>query len=322
MLFILTLGRRLFTLGANRILKMIVLASLTFQSAMAENVQTPTLFNKLQSFFSAKHDDKFIPVRFDDCGIPLIDAEIEGNACSLMLDLGSYAQISLNKAILNKVHKKSYGVAKFTDVRGEYYESQRYLVSAVKVKDHVFSEVIVSEENNDFVKNTEIWTPSEGPPSKNGGTIGRALLKRKNVFLDFPRSRIALTESTNSPKDFGFSIENMIKVPFEITSLGIILSVQTDLGEKRFLLDSGFTRSVIKASQYEDRVCQEDDNGYKYFMTKRFTIANKDFGDFQLHLLDMGPEVNKLDGVLGMSFLRHHSIYIDFRKKVLFIGDL
>lgn len=301
---------------------MIALACLISQDAVAEHVQTLSLFNKLSGLFSDKHDCKFIPVRFDDCDIPLIDAEIEGNRCSLMLDLGSYSQLSLSTVLLNKVHKKSYGVSKFKDVRGNYYESQRYLIPEVKLRNHVFSEIIASEENDDFVKNTEIWTPSEGPPSSsNQGTIGRAFLKRKNVFLDFPHSRMALIERTDSPKNFGFSVENMVMVPFELASLGIILNIDTDLGEKRFLLDSGFTRSVIKTSEYQDRECQKDEKGDAYFISQQFVIEGKEFGNFKLYLLDMAPEMDKVDGVLGMSFMRHHAVYIDFREKTLYIGD-
>ena len=285
-----------------------------------ESTQPSAFLNKLHSLFSPAQNAQFIPVTFDDCDIPLVETKIEGKSYPLMLDLGSYSQMKLKGKILKRVNKRPYGLAKFGDVRGNHYESQKYLIPEVKIGNHLFAEVIAVEENSEFVRNTENWDPSEDPPAESNGAIGRSLLKRKNIFLDFPHSRIAFVEDANLPQGLSSSIEDMLAVPFKMTTCGVVLRVKTDLGEKRFLLDSGFTKSVIRPPQCQDWECQQDEYGDKYFNNLQFLIGGKDFGSFPLYLLDITPEI-EVDGILGMSFLRHHAVYIDFRNRVIYFEN-
>ena len=113
----------------------------------------------------------------------------------------------------------------------------------------------------------------------------------------------------------------MLRVPFEMTSLGITLDIQTAQGEKKFLVDTGATITAIRSSQRYLEESQQDFRELKYLTTSQFIIGGKDFGPMALYLLDITPEMKEIDGILGMTFLNDHIVYIDFRKKMLYLSD-
>jgi hypothetical protein len=283
--------------------------------------QFDILFRSLFSRFFFSQGNRFIPMKFDVSDVPLIEIEIEGSIYPVMLDLGSYTQVSLEQEILKKISKKPLGIAQFGDIKGNNYESQKYLIPEIKIGNSIFSEVIVKEENDDFKKNCVLWDYSDAIPLKRRGVIGRSLLKRQNILLDFPHSGMLFVENIDSLKDVGFSIQDMLAVPFTMTSLGIILNIETDIGTKQFLLDSGFTISVIRASQCKNISFQKDRRGCDYFSTSQFIIEGNNFANMPLHLLDLPADMNEIDGILGMNFMRHHAIYFDFRNRILYIGE-
>jgi len=293
---------------------------ITAEAQSFSGTQSPIFFQKLSELFSSSlpaHENIFLPIVYDEDDLPLIEVKIEDNVYSLLIDLGSYAQISLDEEILEKINKKPYGIAKFEDFQGSRYKSEKYLIPEIRIGNTIFAEVIAKGENKDFKKKIVLWESPDHSPSKLGGKVGRNLLKRKNIFLDFLNSRMAFVEKVDSLKSLNFP-DNFLAIPFEITSLGITLKIKTDIGEKKFILDSGSTLSAIRASQYRNLACQKGENGLNYFTSSQFIIGNRSFDEIRLHLLDIAA-VEQVDGVLGMDFMRHHAFYIDFRKKTLHI---
>ena len=216
----------------------------------------------------------------------MIEMEIEGEAYPLIVDLGYFAQMTLDDEILQKVNKKPYGISQFKDFKNNHYESKNHLVPEIKIGNFSFIEVVVEEQNEAFEKNIVI-RKSTKKPSKRRGTIGRALLKRKNILLDFPHSRLALIDNDNH--QIGYPIENMLKVPFEMTFSGVVLNIETDLGEKKFLVDTGTTGIVIRSSLCNAEECQKDFDELNYFTSSQFVIGGKNFGEMPLYLLDIRP---------------------------------
>lgn len=294
---------------------------ITAEERNSNGEQESTFFQKLSELFSSvpsTRENIFFPIVFDDDDLPFIEMEIEGNVYPLLIDLGSYAQMSVDREVLEKINKNAYGIAKFEDFQGNRYESRKYLIPEIKIGNTIFAEVITKEENKDFKKKIILWESPDCPPSKIGGKVGRALLKRKNILLDFPNSRMAFFEKAESFKSSNFP-DNFLATPFEITSLGITLKIQIDLGEKKFILDSGSTLSAIRSSQCKNLACQKGENGLSYFTSSQLIIGNKSFDEIRLHLLDIA-EIEQIDGVLGMDFMRRHAFYIDFRRKTLYIN--
>src|ERR1700728_2782281 len=76
----------------------------------------------------------FIPVTFTSSGIPMLDASIEGKTYPLQFDLGSKFPLSLKKNVLDAINdKKSFGMAKWQDVKGNFYEEPSYYIPCVKI---------------------------------------------------------------------------------------------------------------------------------------------------------------------------------------------
>ncbi len=268
--------------------------------------------------FASSSKCKFMPVSFDQFRIPLIEMKIAGKRYPVIIDLGSSAQMSLDKEVLQEAYKKPYGMAQFRDFKGNCYESQNYLVPNIKIGDAAFFDVIVEEKNEEFNHNGIIRGRDEKVPSPRKGSIGRSLLKRRNLFLDFPRSRIAFIDNVNKQMDY--PIEGMLKVPFKMTPLGVTLAIQTDIGEKNFVIDTGATTTWVRSSLYQEKEYQTSSCDLDYFSSSLFVIGGQEFGPIDLYLLDISPEWHEMDGLLGMSFCKHHPMYIDFREKMIYIG--
>ena len=78
------------------------------------------------------------------------------------------------------------------------------------------------------------------------GKIGWSIFCRFCSFFDFPHNQIVLGQSIESLIQTGYTFEDFIPIPFDLEKFGIILSISTDLGPRRFILDTGTNRSLIR----------------------------------------------------------------------------
>src|SRR5581483_9146652 len=254
-------------------------------------------------WFSLQNHTKFIPTTFNDFGLPMVQVEVEGKSYRVVIDLGSKAQASFDQNILENINKNIYGKTQFRDFKDNRYESSNYLIQKIKLGDVLFNEVMVEERSEAFNKNTIISLPAENNFLKDQGSIGWTLLKRKNLLLDFPDSRLAIVDTI---KQTNYVLEEMLEVPFTLTSLGVTITVGTDVGEKRFLLDTGSSTTAIRSFPCAKEMYRKDAHGLEYFLSSQFSIMGNDFGNMPLHLLNITPEMKEIDGLIGMNFLRHY----------------
>lgn len=265
-----------------------------------------------------------VPVRFGPAGTPLLHVEIEGKEYCVEVDLGSKFQLTLDREIVNQLNKKPCGTVVSHDMKGRRYETLAYRIKSVQIKDLSFSNVKIDEESKDFVRDTIFWMS----PHQNSkgfehriGTIGRALLKKRNLLLDFPKSLIFITNDLKRLKKEGYELENLEKISLEVGKRGTILLADTDFGKLRLVIDTGSTTSLLRASFLSKN---QSTAGKKYdlpfVVTSKFIIGGKDFGPINLCLIDITPELHEFDGILGMDFLKHHIVYLDYVKKIAYIG--
>ncbi|MGE5195809.1 MAG: hypothetical protein ACM3JI_00585 [Anaerolineae bacterium] len=266
-----------------------------------------------------------IPVTFTSFDTPLLASEIEETKYLLKFDLGSKFQLSLNKDILASItDKKPYCVAKWRDIKGNFYESPSYLVPKIRVGDLILTEVIVKQEDDIYVTHTTLWKDSKDErkfENKDAGTLGRPLLEKTNLLLDFSNSKIIACNTKQKLKEMGFLLDEMAQVPIETDAKGIIVKVNTDAGTLKLVLDTGATITLIRSSLLQAQACKRDERGFLTFVTSRFVMGKKDFGRKNLFLYDITPELHEIDGILGMDFLKNHVIYIDYPNKVIYVGD-
>lgn len=102
----------------------------------------------------------------------------------------------------------------------------------------------------------------------------------------------------------GLLSQNLLRIPFEPNPNGIFLSVETDQGTYRLVLDTGATGTIIRAPHPAS--------------STKFCIMGHDFGERDILTLDVAPRLD-FDGLLGMDFLCDYPLFIDYSNKVIFI---
>ncbi|MGE5196268.1 MAG: hypothetical protein ACM3JI_02935 [Anaerolineae bacterium] len=279
----------------------------------------------LWRFFTPQYYLFQMPITMTPSGCPAITAVIEKQTYLLKFDLGSKFSLSLDKDILEAVQsKKSYGVAKWRDVKGNFYESPSYIIPRVKIGDLLLIDTIVKQEDDIYKINTTLWNNKENEPTpsiQHFGTLGRPLLEKKNLLLDFKNSLMFVSNDIKKLKENGYNLNKSIKVSFQMGRTGIILLVNTDIGTIKLSIDTGSTVSLVRSSIFQNTEINKKEHGIPIYTTSKFAIGNKDFGNKDLFLYDITSELNEIDGVLGMDFLKKHVVYIDYKNKVLYIGD-
>lgn len=267
-----------------------------------------------------------ISIMFTSFGCPAVLTTIEGKTYLLQLDLGSKFPLSLSKDILESINeKKHHGAAQWRDAKGNFYESPSYLIPSIKIGDLVLTDLVTRQENEAYRANTTLWNDNKEQknfPNKQMGSLGRPLLEKTNILLDFQNSQMIPCNNKQQLQKMGFYLNRMVKVPFEQGEKGIIIiNVETDTGILRLGLDTGATITLIRPSRVQDQKCTIDARGFCAFTTQKFSIGNNNFGSKNLFLYDFTPELLDIDGILGMDFLKNHIIYIDYKNKMIYVGD-
>lgn len=241
-----------------------------------------------------------IPVTFVSRGSPTVNVSIEGNIYLLEIDLGSPFSFSLNREILQNIHKTSYGTAEWSDFRGQRYESPAYTIPEIKIGNLTFANAVTKQNREDFHINVTLGSP----PAQPIGSIGSPILKKYNLFLDFPHSAIYASSDSLLLQQAGLLYKNLLVIPFILHSDGILLGVETDTGTYRLMLDTGATHTAIRVPHPAS--------------TKQFCIMGHDFGARAIFGIGLNPRLD-FDGCLGMDFLREYSLFIDYSKQLVFI---
>ncbi len=260
-----------------------------------------------------------IPVNFAPCNTPLVRVKIEEQNYDLRLDLGSKFQLTLSKSVLDTLQKKPSQKVSWRDVKGKFYESQSYHIRNIDVENLTLKDVSVIQENDDFVTNTTLW--NDNPGSGEFGMLGRPILEKTNLLLDCSRSKIIATNNKRMLKKSGYDLDQMVKIPIIIDKKGMIVSVETDVGTLRCVLDTGSTLTLVRASSFQDRKINQDNRGFSVFQSSKFVMEKKDFGEKKLYLYELAPDVKEVDGLLGMDFFKNHVIYFDYVHKCIYIGS-
>lgn len=246
--------------------------------------------------------------------IPCTSIEIGGNSYLVEIDLGSKTALSLSKEVLDKLKKDPCGVSRRVDFLGNKYETPLYFLSNVKVGRLLLKKIKAREESSSFTQHSTLVAAKE---CQNMGRIGRDFFSDKNLFMDFGHHVFVACNQLKDIKKAGYEVKEMTSIPFKTTANGITLEIETDMGSGKFVLDTGATGSCIRNAK-KSHVDQQ--NGMPFVITSKFSIGGTEFGPTKLYLLDISPELDKIDGFLGMDFFTNHLVYLDFKKETIHIG--
>ena len=194
-----------------------------------------------------------IPVRFFPFqNKPTMEIEIEGKKYSLLIDLGASQFLTLQKSCLDKIKSKSsISSSETIGIKGNVYCDPGFEIPRIVIQNNLtITNAPVFEKNIEFSKDANIW-PSDSLWDRLklaiiDGSIGLGVFQNLDCFFDFPRSELIVAESiTALTHDARCSLHDFIQVPFTVEQFGVVLSFETDLGNKKFILDTGATLSLF-----------------------------------------------------------------------------
>ena len=263
-----------------------------------------------------------LPVRFfpfvDE---PLIKIEIEQKQYTMSIDTGSAHPLDLHKRVLDQIQNKKFiNTARYIDMLGRGYPVSQFLIPEINFHRHLrLNEIDVSEENVDFL----IKTTHGGNPKSLfrrikeqiefrliDGRIGWPIFKTATSLFDFHHGELFLAENLAILQEEGlFHSEEFIKIPLELCKWGFVFSAQTELGERKFLLDTGTSHSIYREmnEQLRDPIVLTMD------------VSGQRLGRFEFIPFPLSPDHCEFDGILGIDFFKSHKICCDFEGKALYI---
>jgi len=263
-----------------------------------------------------------IGVHFTDASLPFVFISIENNSFPMTIDLGSRLDVKLHANIADTFNLKKLGKEKWKNYLGKAFKYPKYDLPSLKVEKISFKHSILTavplEEQNEYC----IWnnkTDDKQTP-KTVGHIGRGLLQKVNLLLDMPASKLVISNSLSKLKREGYDLNTFSKIPFTLTKKGIIIRAETDLGQTKLLLDTGFTLTMLHDYLYPEGSEKTFDHmAFLAYKSDKFILENKSFESQPLYFIKMAKELNDIDGFLGMDFISKHIVYIDFSSQHLYI---
>lgn len=254
---------------------------------------------------------------FSSANLPITSVEIEEKKYYLEIDIGSKYALTLHGTSLSEIkNKKNLNKLSWKDFKGNSYSAYSYRLPKVTLKDIVVKDVIACTSNVNYENNTSLFgNPNTG--INDAQRIGRPFLSTFKLLLDFKNSRMFISNDIKKLKALGFDVSNFKKIPMKIGKTGAIIQIKTDFGIKKLSIDTGSTITSLRKN--DQLKFTKSNHDVPILTSKKFVIEGKDFGNQDFYLLAITPELNEVDGFLGMDFLKNHVVYIDFPGKMVYI---
>ena len=267
-------------------------------------------------FFRTYYSVLDLSYSFSKC--PVVIVEIEDKKYPFKVDTGSKFAFTMPESLLKSLkYKKKGEKVRWRDFKGNRYESYLFCIPKVTLGTISLKNFSTKLDDSNFYKNTGICLSTK-PKTINYGRIGWPVFLHKKVLFDFRKDKVFITNDMQRLKEEGYNLDQFAK-GILIESQGIYtIEVDTDIGKKRFILDTGATCTIIKDNLAENKTCEVKAIGLKAFSSAKFSIFDKDFGPKDIFPLNIAPTL-KSDGVLGMDFLKDHVIYIDYANELLYM---
>lgn len=252
---------------------------------------------------------------------PIVKITICSKPYLVIFDLGSRLEVELYEDRLVGLPLKYAGIESFTNFKGNQFEYPKFIAPKIELGSLSYKDrQIVSRPLSDLCESVILgFGEAVAKADRISGFIGRGILTETNILLDMKTSKIVLTNCENRLLSEGYDLESFLKTPFLLDAKGLIFEIETDLGKGRFLLDTGATVTLLQKQCFPIKVSEnESPHPIPYIKTERFIINGADFGSQKLFFIEIAKKL-KVDGILGMDFIRNHVMYIDFTKQLLYI---
>jgi len=231
---------------------------------------------------------------------PVLKVSVDDQSVAVMFDLGGSDELVLTSDALRplKVERLSETYA-WVDAMGNRLETKRFRVPEIRIGTLAIGDVTGHED-------AEAATYRKTPGG--AGYIGPALVRSFKLVVDYDRRLMTfIPNDVKNPKAYGcFGTE----IRFDSDMGGEpITRVKSDLGEQRFVWDTGAPMMIVRKSLVSAHGVVPDG---PLFQSTKFKLGRKDFGPMQLHMFDFG-EPAEVDGYIGYDFFAKNVVCIDLR---------
>ncbi len=233
---------------------------------------------------------------------PVLKISVGDQIVSVMFDLGGSDEIVLTSDALRslKVERLTETYA-WLDAKGNRLESQKFRIPEMRLGSLTFRGVTGHED-------AEAATYRKTPGG--AGYIGPSLARSFKLVVDYGRrSMTFIPNDIKNPKAHGcFGT----KIPFDPDMHGEpITKVKSDLGEHRFVWDTGAPMMIVRKSLVSASGVVPDGD---FFQSKAFKFGRTNFGPMELRMFDFG-EPAEVDGFIGYDFFARNVVCIDMRDR-------
>jgi hypothetical protein len=216
----------------------------------------------------------------------------------------------------------------FSDINGNHYQTEKYILPEIKIGGLRIYDVHVKEEGDGFRKNARLQgcedkKIEEEFDRKIVGRLGTGMFLDDilgGLFMDLGHSKFFIIKDIALFQEDGYSIKNMLKIPYEWNH-GFVIELETDFGKEKFLLDTGFSCNVIKESLVGETTPVEIQGKLKMVTSSKFQIGGEDFGAEEFYSYSITPEMEGIDGILGMPFFKKYALFLDLKNDVAYIAS-
>lgn len=258
--------------------------------------------------------------------LPLVRLEIEGLKCSLLVDSGSSCNIDLQEQVVDKIRQKTLvGTGSRVNIKGENLTLREFLVPSVKMESLTLEKATISELKLPYFSEEGILWPkgldkrhADQKISHISGKIGRQVFLDWCCYFDLPHSVIFLAKNIEDMSGV-CSFDQFVEIPLLLENYGLIIVVETDLGPKRVLLDTGANHSLVRESQVDKNDAKEVYPGIWRYTSSQLKIGDNNFGSWPFLLYEFCDSA-KFDAVLGVDFFKKYEVLFDFKKSRVFIS--
>lgn len=248
--------------------------------------------------------------------LPFIRLKLENEEVKFMLDTGARNQVLvLEKDIIAKLTSLiPFSVMeRSTDITGKMFTVKKYILPKFNIGDISFVQLRVVEDSN--------WGLKSGGSIDKDGVIGLELFLEKGIILDYPNRKLVIIDR-KMPEEY--DCDNWHNLQFKVDRDGVSIFANIDgKGEKRFILDTGSTISLIKPTSIGNNIPSNhcnisltQDGKCSFIKPSNISISNIDVVENMFYIYNFQAEFEP-DGILGYDFIANKVIYIDFAKRVI-----
>ncbi|MEG3061344.1 MAG: retropepsin-like aspartic protease [Comamonas sp.] len=252
-----------------------------------------------------------IPIEIKD-KIPYIQMKINNKTIPFVLDSGAKTSLHLTPEVAQYIDGLRYTgrTKKSMDLAGIMRESKEFTVPELNFDGMKFSNltgVILSPWG--------IYIGGAQGPDPNISVIGMDFFKKKKIIIDFPSNTLTMYEGD---KDISNNMDDWIRLPFEISDEGYVLTITDGKKEYRMILDTASTVSMMKSSSMgKDTIIEKcEDYGTEKICRTRLSFLENYF--LEPLVLNLANEFHA-DGIVGNDFFSCFSVLLDLKNKAFYV---